>query len=87
LTLLEVAHKKAGGKVRQGKRTAGKRLGLKVSGGTRVKTGQIILRQRGSTVRADEGVGTGKDYTLFAKRSGVVKFGYINKNKKKVSVT
>ena len=81
-----MAHKKAGGKVRQGKRTAGKRLGLKISGGSKVKTGQIILRQRGSNVKPGEGVGVGRDFTVFAKRSGVVKFGYVNKRKKKVSV-
>ncbi len=81
-----MAKKKAGGKVRQGRRTRGKRLGLKVSGGSKIKTGQIILRQRGSTVRPGEGVGMGKDYTLFAKKSGVVRFGHINKSKKKVSV-
>jgi len=81
-----VAHKKAGGKVRQGKRTAGKRLGLKVSGGAKVKVGQIILRQRGSTVKPGEGVEMGRDFTIFAKRSGAVKFGYVNKRKKKVSV-
>lgn len=81
-----MAHKKAGGKVRQGKRTSGKRLGIKISGGSKVKTGQIILRQRGSVVKPSEGVGMGKDYTIFAKKPGVVKFGYINKSKKKVSV-
>jgi len=81
-----MAHKKAGGKVRQGKRTAGKRLGLKVSGGAKVKVGQIILRQRGSTIRAGEGVGMGKDFTIFAKKIGTVRFGYASKGKKKVSV-
>ena len=81
-----MAHKKAGGKVRQGQRTRGKRLGIKISGGSKVRTGQIILRQRGSKVKPDEGVGMGKDYTIFAKKPGVVKFGHINKNKKKVSV-
>lgn len=81
-----MAKKKAGGKVRQGRRTRGKRLGLKVSGGSKIKTGQIILRQRGSTVKPGEGVGMGKDYTIFAKKSGVVRFGHINKSKKKVSV-
>ena len=82
-----MAHKKVGGsKAHQGRRTRGKRLGVKISGGSKVKTGQIIIRQRGSTVRPGEGVGMGKDYTLFAKKVGVVKFGHINKNKKKVSV-
>jgi len=81
-----VAHKKAGGAVRQGKRTRGKRLGIKIPGGAKIRTGQIILRQRGSTVKPGEGVGMGKDYTIFAKRPGIVKFGYVNKSKKKVSV-
>ncbi len=82
-----MAHKTVGGtKARQGSRTRGKRLGIKVAGGARIKTGQIILRQRGSIVKPSEGVGMGKDYTLFAKKGGVVKFGHINKNKKKVSV-
>ncbi len=82
-----MAHKKAGGtKARQGSRIRGKRLGIKISGGAKIKTGQIILRQRGSIVKPSEGVGMGKDYTIFAKKSGVVKFGYINKSKKKVSV-
>ena len=81
-----MAHKKASGAVRQGGRTHGKRLGIKISGGSEIKTGQIILRQRGSTVKPGEGVGMGKDYTIFAKKDGVVKFGYITKSKKKVSV-
>lgn len=81
-----MAHKKAGGKVRQGRRTSGKRLGIKISGGSKIKTGQIILRQRGSTVKPGEGVGMGKDYTLFAKRLGIVQFSNIDKKKKKVSV-
>ncbi len=81
-----MAHKKAGGKVRQGKRTAGKRLGIKIPGGAEIKTGQIILRQRGSTVKPGDGVGMGKDYTIFAKRPGIVQFSNINKSKKKVSV-
>ena len=81
-----MAHKKASGAVRQGGRTHGKRLGIKISGGSEIKKGQIILRQRGSTVKPGEGVGMGKDYTIFAKKDGVVKFGYITKSKKKVSV-
>lgn len=82
-----MAHKKAGGsKARQGSRTAGKRLGLKISGGVRVKAGQIVLRQRGSKIKPGAGVGMGKDYTIYAKQSGIIRFGYINKSKKKVSV-
>ncbi len=81
-----MAHKKGTGAVRQGGRTSGKRLGIKISGGSEIKTGQIILRQRGSVVKPGEGVGMGKDHTIFAKRNGVVKFGNVNKKKKKVSV-
>lgn len=81
-----MAHKKASGGVRQGSRTSGKRLGIKISGGSEIRTGQIILRQRGSAVKPGEGVGMGKDYTIYAKRSGVVAFGNISKSKKKVSV-
>lgn len=82
-----MAHKKAGGsKARQGSKTRGRRLGIKVSGGDKVRTGQIILRQRGSQVKPGGGVGMGKDFTLFAKRSGTVRFGHINRSKKKVAV-
>ncbi len=82
-----MAHTKSGGsKAYQGARVSGKRLGVKISGGSKIETGQIILRQRGSTVKPGRGVGMGKDYTIFAKKDGVVKFGNINKNKKKVSV-
>jgi large subunit ribosomal protein L27 len=52
----------------------------------RIKAGQIIIRQRGSRIKPGVGVGMGKDYTIFAKKSGVVKFGHINRSKKKVSV-
>lgn len=70
-----MSKKKAAGKLRQQKRTAGKRLGLKVSDGQRVTTGSILVRQRGSTFHAGKGVDTGRDYTLFALTNGVVKFG------------
>jgi len=70
-----MAKKKAAGKLRQQKRTAGKRLGLKVSDGQNVTTGSILVRQRGTTFHAGNGVETGRDYTLFAMTDGVVKFG------------
>lgn len=82
-----MAHKKAGGsKAYQGKRTAGKRLGIKIAGGQIVKTGQIIIRQRGSTFHPGEGVGMGSDFTIFAKRDGYVLFGNKRRRKKKISV-
>lgn len=81
-----MSKKKAAGKLRQQKRTAGKRLGLKVSDGQRVTTGSILVRQRGTTFHAGDGVSTGRDYTLFALRDGVVKFGK-KLGKKVLSVT
>lgn len=82
-----MAHKKAGGsKAKQGGNVAGKRLGIKVYGGEEIKAGGIILRQRGSLYRAGEGVGVGSDFTLFAKKPGKVKFSYITKSKKVVSI-
>jgi large subunit ribosomal protein L27 len=69
-----MAHKKAGGSSQNGRDSAGKRLGIKRFGGQQVNAGTIIVRQRGTSYHAGEGVGTGGDYTLFAKRSGQVKF-------------
>lgn len=82
-----MAHKKAGSsKAKQGGNVAGKRLGIKIYGGENIIAGQIIVRQRGSSYKAGEGVGIGKDFTLFAKRAGIVEFKNISKNKKKVNV-
>lgn len=81
-----MAHKKAGGtKARQGGNRAGKRLGVKVFGGEKVKTGQIILRQRGSLYKAGEDVGVGRDFTLFALKEGVISFRSL-RGVKKVSI-
>ena len=70
-----MAHKKAAGKTRQQKRTAGKRLGVKVSDGQSVTTGSILVRQRGTKFAPGEGVKAGRDHTLFALNQGKVKFG------------
>ncbi len=68
-----MAHKKAGGsKAKQGGNVAGKRLGFKIYGGEKISNGQIILRQRGTTFHEGEGVGRGRDHTLFALKDGVV---------------
>lgn len=68
-----MAHKKAGGsKARQGGNVAGKRLGFKIYGGEKISNGQIILRQRGTSFHEGEGVGRGRDHTLFALKDGVV---------------
>jgi len=69
-----MSHVKSGGATAQGTTRRGKRRGVKKFGGEQVKTGQIIIRQVGSRVRAGVGVGTGRDYTLFAMRSGAVAF-------------
>jgi len=80
-----MAHTKAGGKTRQHKQRAGKRLGVKKFGGEEVDTGQIILRQRGLSVHPGKNVGYGRDYTLFAKTKGKVEF-LIKKGESMVSV-
>lgn len=69
-----MAHKKAGGSTRNGRDSISKRLGVKRFGGEAVLAGNILVRQRGTKVHAGEGVGMGKDHTLFAKVSGAVKF-------------
>jgi large subunit ribosomal protein L27 len=69
-----MAHKKAGGSSRNGRDTAGRRLGVKKSGGQAVETGNIILRQRGTQWHPGDGVGMGRDHTIFAAREGVVQF-------------
>lgn len=76
---------KSGGKTRQHTTRPGKRLGVKLFGGTAIKTGMIIVRQKGTTFHAGSGVGTGRDHTLFALKDGVVSFG-ISKGKSVVSV-
>lgn len=65
---------KSGGKVVQQSTRPGKRLGLKVSGGQAVSTGNILVRQRGTKFHPGTGVGIGRDHTLFALKDGVVEF-------------
>jgi len=69
-----MAHKKAGGSSRNGRDSAGRRLGVKKSGGQRVIAGNIIVRQRGTKIKPGTNVGIGKDDTLFAKVTGVIEF-------------
>ena len=70
-----MAHKKAAGKLNQQKRARPKYLGVKVSQGQKVKTGSILVRQRGTKFKAGIGVKVGRDHTLFAVREGIVNFG------------
>jgi len=69
-----MAHKKAGGSSRNGRDSAGRRLGVKIFGGQAVIPGNIIVRQRGNKWWPGEGVGQGKDHTLFATVEGQLKF-------------
>lgn len=81
-----MAHKKAGGSSRNGRDTAGRRLGVKKSGGQAVIPGNIIIRQRGTKVHPGANVGMGKDHTLFATLSGRVVFKRGRLNRMVVSV-
>jgi large subunit ribosomal protein L27 len=69
-----MAHKKAGGSSRNGRDSAGRRLGVKLYGDQKATGGNIIVRQRGTKVHAGENVAMGKDHTLFAKIAGIIKF-------------
>lgn len=84
-----MAHKKAGGSSRNGRDSAGQRRGVKRFGGQRVLAGNILVRQLGTKVYPGENVGMGRDFTLFAKVDGVVKYEtYTRKRKvqKRVSI-
>ncbi len=81
-----MAHKKAGGSSRNGRDSAGRRLGLKQFGGEAVVAGNIIARQRGTTWHAGANVGMGKDHTLFALVNGHVEFRKKAKGRTYVSV-
>lgn len=69
-----MAHTKSQGAVKGNRDSVAKRRGVKVYGGSHVKAGNIIVRQQGSKFFAGNGVGTGKDFTIFAVRDGVVNF-------------
>ncbi len=69
-----MAHKKAGGSSRNGRDSAGRRLGVKKFGGQAVIAGNIIIRQRGTKWRPGDGVGLGKDHTIFALVDGKVEY-------------
>ena len=81
-----MAHKKGQGSTQNNRDSAGRRLGVKKFGGETVVPGNIIVRQRGTKVHPGNGVGMGKDHTIFALIEGVVKFDNKTATKKKVSV-
>ncbi|MCF8039482.1 MAG: 50S ribosomal protein L27 [Desulfohalobiaceae bacterium] len=83
-----MAHKKAGGSSRNGRDSQGQRRGVKKFGGQNVKAGQILVRQLGTRVHPGDNVGMGRDYTLFAKADGHVKYEkYTRKRKVKTKVS
>ncbi|MGE0407839.1 MAG: 50S ribosomal protein L27 [Amphiplicatus sp.] len=82
-----MAHKKAGGSSRNGRDTAGRRLGVKKYGDEFVVPGNILVRQRGTTFHPGPNVGMGRDHTLFALAAGRVKFATKAKGRNFVSVT
>ena len=81
-----MAHKKGGGTSRNGRDSAGKRLGVKTFGGKYVTAGSIIVRQRGTKFLPGQNVGLGRDHTLFSKIDGIVSFDWATKGKKRLNV-
>jgi large subunit ribosomal protein L27 len=81
-----MAHKKGGGSSRNGRDSQSQRLGVKVFGGQLVRSGNILVRQRGTRIKPGKNVGLGKDDTLFATSDGVVVYETIRDNRKRVSV-
>lgn len=86
LNIQRFAHIKAQGSTKNGRDSAGRRLGAKRSDGEFVSAGSILYRQRGTKIYPGANVGMGKDHTLFAKIDGIVKFERAGRDKKKVSV-
>ena len=81
-----MAHKKGGGTSRNGRDSAGKRLGVKAFAGEIVNAGSIIVRQRGTRLNPGLNVGMGRDHTLYSLIEGNVRFDYKSKRKKRVNV-
>lgn len=81
-----MAHKKAGGSSRNGRDSRGQRRGVKIFGGQKVIAGNILVRQLGTRIHPGDNVGMGRDYTLFSKINGTVRYENSGKDRKKVSV-
>jgi large subunit ribosomal protein L27 len=81
-----MAHKKGGGSSRNGRDSSAQKRGVKVYGGQTVVAGNILVRQVGSSIHAGQGVGVGRDYTLFALVDGVVKYEWWTKDRKRVRI-
>ncbi len=81
-----MAHKKGQGSSRNGRDSPGQRRGVKLFGGQRARAGNIIIRQLGTRIYPGSNVGMGRDYTIFAKIDGIVRFERMGKTRKRVSV-
>ena len=81
-----MAHKKGGGTSKNGRDSKPKMLGVKRYAGEAVNAGTILVRQRGTRIRAGNNVGVGRDYTLFALTSGIVQYEPTSNNRRKASV-
>jgi len=81
-----MAHKKGQGSSRNGRDSNSQRRGVKVYGGESIHAGSIIVRQVGTKIHPGNNVGLGKDYTIYAKINGFVKYERLDKTRKKVSV-
>jgi large subunit ribosomal protein L27 len=81
-----MAHKKGGGTSRNGRDSAGKRLGVKAFAGEAVSAGSIIVRQRGTKFHTGSNVGIGRDHTIYALVDGQVRFDYARKDTKRVNI-
>jgi large subunit ribosomal protein L27 len=81
-----MAHKKAGGSSRNGRDSPGQRLGVKRYAGQKVRAGCILVRQLGTSIHPGDNVGMGRDYTLFAKIDGIVKYERKGRDRKCVAV-
>jgi large subunit ribosomal protein L27 len=81
-----MAHKKAGGSSRNGRDSPGQRRGVKIFAGQSVRAGNILVRQTGTSIHPGENVGMGRDYTLFAKIDGTVKYERMDRKRKRVAI-
>jgi len=81
-----MAHKKGGGSSKNGRDSKSKRLGVKKYGGELVRSGNILVRQRGTRIKPGENVGVGRDHTLFATSDGLVLYETIQEGRKRVSI-
>ncbi|MDA0945156.1 MAG: 50S ribosomal protein L27 [bacterium] len=81
-----MAHKKGKGSTKNGRDSQSKRLGVKRFGGELVSGGEILIRQRGTQFHPGDNVGLGRDYTLYAKKTGTVTFSRFSKQRLKVSI-